>query len=362
MISDKSDKTETAGLSKQYLNISYYTLLTSIPEMLSEWWSYSGKDVKNFIKDEDLSEIIDEKTFADILIGRYKFTNQFLSLMRAKIPYDITLDKLYFLNKTFEKEHPEAETLCVDSDKLHLLLRKIYLQKKEKRKNQILNWQKEHKESRAKIRALYLEKHKEEIQKRRKEYRETHREQIKAYKESHREISNLRQRERYHADIEKSREKGRLHQKQYREQNKEKIHERDRKYRAEHKEEIKQNRQSRLENEEYRTHVREIKRANYHKNAARIQQKRKQQRLEKIEEALIKERQYGAVYRNKHRDEINARGRQKYQENLTENRKKSVIRTKKYRNKLRFKNTTGKIIMPLLSALAIHKANSESRK
>lgn len=58
--SDYEDKPES--LSAQYFNICNYTLMISIPEMLSEWWSYSGKSVKEFLESEELSEIINEKT------------------------------------------------------------------------------------------------------------------------------------------------------------------------------------------------------------------------------------------------------------------------------------------------------------
>lgn len=128
--SDFEEKAE--NLSTQYLNICNYTLLTSIPEMLSEWWTYSGKSIEEFLESEELSEVIDEKTFVDVLVGKYTFTNQFLPLIRDKMPYNVTLNKLYSLNKSFRAEHPEAKLLQVDNDKLHAVLRKIYLRKKEK--------------------------------------------------------------------------------------------------------------------------------------------------------------------------------------------------------------------------------------
>lgn len=55
--SDFEDKAE--NLSTQYLNICNYTLLTSIPEMLSEWWTYSGKSIEEFLESEELSEVYD---------------------------------------------------------------------------------------------------------------------------------------------------------------------------------------------------------------------------------------------------------------------------------------------------------------
>ena len=349
MSSDFDDKPES--LSTQYFNICNYTLMTSIPEMLSEWWSYSGKSVAEFLESEELSEVINEKTFVDILVGKYKLTNQLLPLIRAKVPYNVSLNKLYSLNKNFSVEHPKAKLLYVDNEKLHALLRKIYLQKKEKRKTQIKDWQQENKDKIAQVKARYIESHKEEIKKRKKEYRETHREQIKAYKESRREITNRQQRERYHADIESSREKGRMYSKIYKEQNREKVLQSQRKYREGHREEIKIKRQKRMEDAEYREHLRAVKNANYHKNAAKIQQRKTQRRLENLEESLLKEREYGKVYRDKHREEINIRDRERYQANLLENRQKSAERARKYRNKLRFRKETGKVIMPLLDAI-----------
>ena len=353
---------EDKSLSIQYLNINRYTLLTSIPEMISEWWAYSGKSAEDFLKSEELSEVIDEKIFIDILIGKYKFSTRFLSLLQEKIPYNITLNKLYSLNKSFAAEHPEAEILSVDSNKLQSLLRKIYLRKKESKKKRIKKWQQENKEAIAESKARYRESHKEEIREKKRKYRETHREQIKAYKKSRREITNRQQREKYHADIEKSREKGRMYSKRYKEQNRDKVLLSQRKYREKHKDDIKQRLQERLENAEYCEHLRMMKRASYHKNAAQIQQRKTQRRLENLEEALLKERKYGEVYRNKHRAEINARSRAKYEENLLENRKKCAERTRKYRNKKRFKKETSKIIMPLLSAIAAYKANLSAQK
>lgn len=281
-----------------------------------------------------------------------------MPLIRAKIPYNVTLNKLYTLNKNFAAEHPKAEMLSVDNNKLHALLRKIYLQKKEKKKNRINDWRQEHKEEISQVRARYVQSHQEEIKERRKEYRETHREQIKAYKESRREITNRQRRERYHADIENSREKKRIHSKKYKEQNREKVLQRQRKYRQEHKEKINIKQQKRLEDAEYRAHINALKNASYHKNAAKIQQRKSQRRLANIEEALLKERQYCEVYRNRHKEEINARNREKYRENLLENRKKNTERTKKYRNKQRFRKETGKVIISLLDAIVAHKSNS----
>ena len=77
---------------------------------------------------------------------------------------------------------------------------------------------------------------------------------------------------------------------------------------------------------------------------------------------MRKEREYGKVYRDKHREDINARSREKYRENLQENRKKCVERTRIYRNKKRFKEETSKIIMPLLSAIVAYKANLSAQK
>ena len=40
------------NLSQQFLNISHYTVLEDIPEILCEWWSRTKKDLRSFLKDE----------------------------------------------------------------------------------------------------------------------------------------------------------------------------------------------------------------------------------------------------------------------------------------------------------------------
>ena len=110
-----------------------------------------------------------------------------------------------------------------------------------------------------------------------------------------------------------------------------------------------------MENEEYRLNRRNKKRENYRKHAQEIQQRRKQIRLQNLDTALAKEREYGATYRQRHQEEINARNRERYKENLEANRAKNAERQKKYRQCQRFKNETSKIIMPLLSAIVAYK-------
>lgn len=80
------DKSEQ--ISRNFLNISRYTLFDNISEMISEWWSCSQKDIPTFLKDEDLSDIINEQEFTDIVLGKYYFSPLFLSILKkAAIQY-----------------------------------------------------------------------------------------------------------------------------------------------------------------------------------------------------------------------------------------------------------------------------------
>ena len=86
-------------LSDRFLNISCYTLLESIPEMLSEWWTASKQDIPSFSHNTELSKIITEKDFIDIVVGKYYFSNTFMMLIKEKIPYKVTFNTLYHLIK-----------------------------------------------------------------------------------------------------------------------------------------------------------------------------------------------------------------------------------------------------------------------
>lgn len=197
-------------VSRKFMNISSYTVLENIPEMLSEWWSNSGKDMKTFLKDEDLINITDEQTFTEILVGKYSFPTCFLLLLKEKLPYNVTLEKLYHLNKDFCKKHSGVPVLKTSADTILSVLKKIYKTKKEKRQKAISVWHADHKERGRASSARYRRLHPEKIKESKRIYRETHKEQIRAYKKSRRAITNEQQRERYHNDIEKSREKGRI--------------------------------------------------------------------------------------------------------------------------------------------------------
>ena len=347
------DKEE--NLSTQFLNISHYTLLDDIPEMLCEWWSATKKEVRTFIQDEGLSEFVDDKTFIDILLGKYYFSNYFLMLIREKLPYNISIEKLYRSNKKFIQSHRAASKLIVDDRLIIKALKGVYAQKKDDRDAYIKNWHLKHKLNGAEAVARYRMLHKEEIKESKKKYRETHKEEIRAYKKSRREKDNEQQRQRYHRDIEKSREQGRTYQKKFYQKHKTEILAQQAEYRLLHREEILERARQRMENEEYRLRVRERGRANYRKNSAEIQQRRKQKRLQNLEQAKALEREYGKTYREKNREKINARNRANYQNKLLENRKINAEKQKKYRNKKRFKEETGKIIMPLLNALLLSK-------
>ena len=345
----------TESLSEGFLHISHYTLLDGVPEILSEWWSSTLKDMNSFLKDEGLSEVIDDKTFTDILIGKYHFSNAFLLFIHEKLPCKIKIETLYRYNKLFMKQHPNAQRLKTDDEAIRDILRRNFARKRQKRKQDIREWHLTHKERSLIAAKKYRITHQEQIKQSKKLYRETHKEQIRAYKISRREISNEQERKRYRADIEKNRELDRKYRKKYYAENREKILERQAKYRLAHRDEINERFAKRMENEQYRSKIRARQRASYHRNAAEIQERRKQQKLQNLEQVRAKDKIYGKTYREKHREEIRARNRASYQENLVENRKKSAEKQRKYQAKKRFVTKTGPIIMPLLEAIIAQK-------
>lgn len=198
-----------------FLNISYYRVLDSVPEIISEWWSSTGKDINTFLKDEHLSEILDEQMFINIITGKYNLDIKFLLLIKEKIPCDMQIEKLYRLNQKFCKLHREVEDLPIKGEALVALLKQLYIEKKEQRAESIKLWHSNHKERAAEASARYRRLHHDKVIEYKRKYRETHKEQIKAYKASRREITNEQQRQRYRKDIEKSRALGRAHQKKY---------------------------------------------------------------------------------------------------------------------------------------------------
>ena len=350
---DQVDREE--NLSNRFLNISRYTLLEDIPEMLCEWWSGTEKDLQSFLKDEGLSEVIDEQTFIDIVLKKYYFSDRFLVFLKDKVPYNVSIEKLYRRNKTFMKKHPEAECLKLNEELVSRLLKGVYDQKKEDRRQYVRDWHMEHKAEGIEASHKYYQLNKEKIRIRKKIYRIVHKEEIKAYKKSRREIENEQQRLRYHADIEKSREKRRLYNQNMSEEQKAKLTE----YKAEcsrtHREQINERERERMKDETNRLRKQQKDRARYHQNSAEIQEKKRQKRLNNLEEARAKERAYGKTYRDKHREEIREKNRAKYQENLLESRKKGAERQKSYCARKRFREVTSKMIMPLLSALILSK-------
>lgn len=353
---DKEEK-----LSEQFLHISPYTLLESIPEMLSEWWASTQKDMHTFLEDNGLSKVIDDKTFTDILLGKYYFSDTFLVLLKEKIPYNISLEKLYWHNKSFIKKHSKAEQLKTDDDLVINLLKEIRAKKKEEKKKHLRAIRLMYKKKAAEASARYRSTHKEEIKESKKKYRQTHKKEIKAYRASRREKDNELQHKRYVANLEENRAKGRIYGKKRYQEHKGEILARQTEYRSQHREEINERRRKRMENEEYRFKARERYKAYYDQNSAEVKERRKQRRLQNIEEVRSQEKIYGKTYREKHREEIRARNRAHYREDLQNSREKSAERQRKYRNKKRFKTETSKMIMPLLSALVASKIDKDER-
>lgn len=120
-------------LSNQFFNVSNYTILESIPEILCEWWSNTRKDIREFLDSEGFSSVIDDKMFVDVLLGKYYFSNYFLMLIREKLPYHVTLEKLYHINKNFMKNHRDAELLKINEALVIKMLKAFYAQKRKKR-------------------------------------------------------------------------------------------------------------------------------------------------------------------------------------------------------------------------------------
>lgn len=354
-LSDNPHFDREEQLSEQFLNISSYTLLDDIPEMLCEWWSSTKKDLHTFLVDEGLTQIIDDKTFENIVLGKYYFSNYFLLFIKEKLPYNVSIEKLYRHNKNFIKEHKEAEELRVNEELIVKWLKDFYAQKSTKRKQSIFEWQQTHKSKMAEARARYYQTHKEKEKEYKKQYRETHKEEIRAYKRGRREIENEQQRKRYHANIEKEREKRRLYIQNMSEEQKAKLAEHKAEYDRTHREQINARVRQFMRDESHRYARREKDRVRYRKKATEIQAKRKLQRLENLEVAKTKEREYGKVYRNKHREEINAKNRASYYENLEENRKRNAEKQKIFRAKKRFKTETGPMVMRLLDAILLSK-------
>ena len=344
-------------LTEQFFNVSHYTLMEDIPEMLCEWWSSTQKDITAFLADEGLSEFLDEKKFIDVLLGKHYFSNYFLMLVKEKIPYNVTIEKLYRSNKNFIKRHQEAELLKVDDALIISVLKDTYAKRKKARTQYIREWHENNKSRGIAARARYYLLHRDKELEYKKKYRETHKEEIRAYKQSRREIENEQQRRRYHADIEKNREKKRLYNQNMSEEQKAKAKQQKAEYDRTHRDEINQRIREHMKDENCRRIKREKDRARYKKNAKKIQAKRSEQRLQNIEQCRAKEREYGKIYREKHREEIRAKSRASYQANLEQNRLKNAEKQKQCRAKKRFRTETGPVVMSLLDAIIKAKTN-----
>lgn len=349
----KNAEIKESNLEKKYVTFNVYSALSSIPEIMCEWWASSGKDINSFLKDVELDTIITEEQFIDSILGKYYFSNAFMYLIKLKLPNIIATEKLYYLNNQLRKSN--ASKLKLDKIKLSSAIKEILETRKSIRKESILHWHKEHKEAGRLAAQRYREAHPEEVKAAKKKYRQEHKEQIRAYKLSRRDIENEQQRKRYHENIDESRKKARENYKKYRENHLEEKRLRDKRYRETHKDEIKQRRQIRMNDEEYCMKRRALRREQYKINAREILEKRKKARLDNIDTAKQQERKYGATYRSKHKEEINERNRKRYQENLELNRIKSAEKQRKYRIKKRFKEQTSPVIFSLLDALISHK-------
>ena len=160
-------------VSKKFVNKSPYDIFDNIPEILCEWWSNSGKDMRTFLEEKELSKFISEKTFENILLGKHNFSEHFLILLSSKIVPKVTLERLYWLNRNFAKAHPEATELKTDKSQILDFLKKKHTQKKEEQRNLTKERQKKYYDKNAEeIKSKYNEryhKYSDEINKRRRE-------------------------------------------------------------------------------------------------------------------------------------------------------------------------------------------------
>ncbi len=283
------------GAACLYIGEGVSSQISSLSELFLEWYLFDSNEKKNvskFLKTENLEKVWTEKQFMDLMCGNAYLGDDIVEFLVAKLPFDITRDKIYRLNALAKRGAYEIKLSDVG-------------------KNYVVQYC-------SAFRDATLVEKREKNRGYSKKYRDINRDEINARARQKRRDNGdeVRAKQREYVNRPDVKPRVRAAQKKYRDANRDEINTRERARRAPIRDEINaRERERRAANIE---HCRELSRANAKRYAAR--------HPEKIRE---KQKRYSPKYYAEHKEELAAYKHKYSQEHQTEIAdKKRAIRKK----------------------------------
>lgn len=117
--------------------------VSTLGELFAEYFLHDPaetNDINTFLKNNQLDDIITENQFMQVMCGEACLPQEALEFFRLKLPFEISQNKMHYLNVKAKRNVPNIEVLDLPKDKMLQFSSSVRKQKiEESRKRQNLS-------------------------------------------------------------------------------------------------------------------------------------------------------------------------------------------------------------------------------